>query len=175
MMGNVYFDSCVFISIFKPEKERALKVRALLRELKRDNTRIHTSILSIQESSVLAFRRGAASPDYHGRINSFASIHTITKSIAIRAAQLEAIITKDIDPQLQDKHRRKWDCFHIATAELLGCTAIYTWDGPMLNRAQQLNLATLRFLSPEPTVPEFDFNAGKLKGKRKRQPSLSLA
>ena len=171
-MSNVYFDSCVFISIFKPEKDRAVKVRALLRELKKNNSRIHTSILSIQEASVLAFRRGAVNVDYHGRINAFASIHTITKGIAIRAAQLEAVITKDVEPEQQDNKRRKWDCFHIATAELLGCTALYTWDEPMSRRGQQLNLPSLRFLTPEPTVPEFDFSAAK--PKRRKLPQLTL-
>ena len=115
-MSGVYFDSSVFTSIFKPEKERAKLVKELLKELKKANVRIHTSIVSVQECSVPAFRRGTIAKDYHAKINELANVHGITKVTAMTAAKLEAAITESIAKNDQFKPRRKWDCFHIATA-----------------------------------------------------------
>jgi len=67
-VAGVYFDTSVFISIFKPEKDRAAHVRALLRELKRQKVKIHTSIITVQEASVVAYKRGTIPRDYHARL-----------------------------------------------------------------------------------------------------------
>lgn len=149
-MAGVYFDSSIFTSIFKPEKERAQRVRALLRELKKDRTRIHTSILSVQETSVITFKRGQVLKDYHARISEFANIHTINKDIATNAAKLEADICDDIPKAEQDNPRRKWDCFHIATARHLNCSDLFTWDRKMIKRKEQLGIADLKFSEPSP-------------------------
>ena len=115
-MRGVYFDTSVFISIFKPEPDRAKEVKALLRELKREGVRIHTSIITIQEASVIAFRRGTVPRDYHARVSRICEIHSIDKQIAMTAAKHEAFLIDKLPPEEQQKPRRKWDCFHIATA-----------------------------------------------------------
>ena len=58
MPAPVYFDSSVFLSIFMGESSGP-SIKQLLQELTRDKTKIYTSIITIQEVSVHAFRRGA--------------------------------------------------------------------------------------------------------------------
>lgn len=157
-MAGVYFDTSVFISIFKPEKERAAQVKALLRELRRDKVRIHTSIITVQEASVTAYRRGTVPRDYHGKVGRLADIHTIDKRIAIIAAKHEASLVEHLKPEEQNKPRRKWDCFHIATAQSLGCTALYAWDETMLKRRAQLNITDMSFSEPRPRIEELPFS-----------------
>jgi predicted nucleic acid-binding protein len=162
-VAGVYFDTTVFTSVFKPEKERAAKVRDLLRDLKRSNTRIHTSIISVQECSVISFRRGQAVRDYHAKIEAIADIHSIGKEIAINAAKLEADILSDVPKDDQDKPRRKWDCFHIATARQFKCKAVYSWDDGMLKRKTQLKIADLNFAYPVSDNPSLRFSSRRSK------------
>jgi predicted nucleic acid-binding protein len=156
-VGGVYFDTSVFISIFKPEKERAAEVRALLRELRRQHVRIHTSIITVQEASVVAYKRGTIPRDYHSKVGRLADIHTIDRQIAVTAAKHEAALVETLKPAEQNKPRRKWDCFHIATAQCLGCTTLYAWDDPMLARQGQLKIAGMSFAEPRPTINDLPF------------------
>jgi len=57
----------------------------------------------------------------------------------------------------QNKPRRKWDCFHIATAQCLGCTTLYAWDEPLLGRERQLGIKDVQFLEPRPRNQELAF------------------
>jgi len=50
-LASVYFDSSVFLAILAGE-ESAKEVRTLLRELKKSNVRVITSIITVQEVSV---------------------------------------------------------------------------------------------------------------------------
>jgi predicted nucleic acid-binding protein len=168
-VSGVYFDSSVFTSIFKPEQDRAKLVKELLKELKKGNVRIHTSILSVQECSVPAFRRGTVAKDYHAKINELASVHGITKVMAMTAAKLEAGITDFIAKDEQQKQRRKWDCFHVATAMELLCERIYSWDKRMIFRGEQLGIKSIEFLEPQPINRTLDFEV------RGAQPRLLLA
>jgi len=80
-----------------------------------------------------------------------ARIQTITREIALTAAKLEAQ-TIDLTPQKDqtENRRRKWDCFHIATAMTLGCSALYTTDQAMLARQARLSIRGIRFMEPLP-------------------------
>jgi predicted nucleic acid-binding protein len=169
-VAGVYFETTVFTSIFKPEKDRAAFVRELLRELKKKNTRIHTSILSVQECSVTAFKRGQFLRDYHGKINDIADIHTVDRDIAVNAAKLEAEMVQHLTSAEQNKPRRKWDCFHIATARSLNCRTLYSWDDGMLKRKAQLGIDDLEFAEPKPISLTLSFKA---KRKRKKTDSLT--
>jgi len=157
-MGGAYFDTSVFISIFKPEKDRAAQVKALLKELKRDKVRIHTSIITVQEASVIAYKRGTIPKDYHGKVGRIADIHTIDKQIAVTAAKHEATLVDTLSAQDQNKPRRKWDCFHIATAQSLGCNTFYAWDDKLLKRRDHLKIADITFSEPKPRSAELPFD-----------------
>jgi predicted nucleic acid-binding protein len=160
----VYFDTSVFLAIFNKEPI-GVEVRKLLRELKHGRSRIHTSIISVQEASVLGYRRGMAADDNHSEMNRLARIHTITKQIALTAAKFEAELKDQMDKasdkndRVTENRRRKWDCFHIATAVVLQCRTIYTCDEGMFPRKSQLGLG-LEISHPVPMSPDLPFPEG---------------
>lgn len=116
MADPVYFDSSVFLAIFMGEASGP-DIKELLKELRRDKVRVYTSIITVQEVSVKGFSKGAASTDNYSKVSKLARIEGITKDIALEAARLEAqIIDQTKVKDREDNKRRKWDCFHIATA-----------------------------------------------------------
>ncbi len=155
-MSTCYFDTSVFLAILNGEAT-ATSIRALLRELKLEKARIYTSIITVQEASVQVFRAGGRADEMHAQIAKLARIQTITREISLTAARLEAEIIRNMRPhdltdeeRIGQNRRRKWDCFHIATALELGCTHLYTLDGNMINRQTHLNLPSPAFLHPAP-------------------------
>jgi predicted nucleic acid-binding protein len=153
MPDPVYFDSSVFLSIFMGEASGP-SIKGLLRELKRDKTKIYTSIISIQEVSVHTFRKGARQTDNYGKVNKLARIHGLTKDMALTAAKFEAMLI-DQTPvkEREDNKRRKWDCFHIATAVELGCRTFYATDEKMLKRKEHFGITGMDFAKPSPRMP----------------------
>ena len=97
MPAPVYFDSSVFLSIFMGESSGP-SIKQLLQELTRDKTKIYTSIITIQEVSVHAFRRGARPTDNYSKVSKLARIHGLTKEMALTAAKFDAQL---IDPRLR--------------------------------------------------------------------------
>lgn len=155
-MSTCYFDTSVFLAILNGEPT-ATSVRALLRELKQDKARIYTSIITVQEASVQVFRAGGRADEMHAQIAKLARIQTITRDISLTSARLEAEIIRNMRPlELTDEERigqnrrRKWDCFHLATAIELGCTHLYTLDAQMINRKAHLSLSSPDILHPIP-------------------------
>jgi len=155
-MNTCYFDTSIFLAILNGEPT-ATGIRALLRELKQEKTRIYTSIITVQEACVQVFRAGGRADEMHAQIAKLARIQTITREISLTAARLEAEIIRKMRPnELKDEERigqnrrRKWDCFHIATAFELGCTDLYTLDEHMINRKAHLDLPSPAFLRPTP-------------------------
>jgi len=149
---TVYFDSSVFLSILNGDSD-ANKVRDLLAELQEEKIRIYTSIITVQEVSVDAFKDGTVAKDNHAQVKRLARIEGITRDVAITAAKLEAQIVdgyKDPTEKKADNKRRKWDCFHIATAQCLECAWLYSFDVGMLNRESRLKIKKLRFSKPAP-------------------------
>ena len=70
--------------------KHAKNIKALMAELKAEKARIYTSIVTVQEVSVAAFRRGTPAKDTYGAISQIARIYEITKEIALTAAKREA-------------------------------------------------------------------------------------
>jgi predicted nucleic acid-binding protein len=168
---TVYFDTSVFLEMGAKRSKMAKDIRALLKELQEDRVRIYTSIVTVQEVSVASFRQGAIAKDTYGDIQAFARIYGVTKDVALTAAHREAEL-KDIaeaneakrpknKPETEEQRlericanrRRKWDCFHIATAQSIGCSIIYSTDEGMQKKPSQLGLKGLKVLSPKPTEP----------------------
>lgn len=151
-MESAYFDSSVFLAIFNGENN-GKQIKALLRELKRDKVKLQTSIITIQEVSVLSFRRGAAGTDNHAKVERLARIQGVSRDVALMAARLEARIKDTAQANSKsdgENKRRKWDCFHVATALELKCRRIYTCDPGMLALRIRLGISTLDFAAPEP-------------------------
>ena len=153
-MASVYFDSSVFIAILAGE-ESAKDVKLLLRELKRTKIRVITSIITIQEVSVTSYKKGTPAKDHHAAVNKLARIEGIDRDIALTAAKFEAQILdagkKPTKSEIEtDNKRRKWDCFHMATAVVKGCDALYSMDDGMLKRKEQFAIPGIAFLYPRP-------------------------
>jgi len=154
---SAYFDSSPFIAIFKGE-DRNEHIRELLRELKKQRVRISTSIITIQEVSVLSYRLGTIASDNYVRVNRLARIEGLSKDVALTAAKLEAQILDRLKgltktDKEEDNKRRKWDCFHIATAMCLKCMVLYSLDRGMLARKEQLQIRDLDFSIPKAVTP----------------------
>jgi predicted nucleic acid-binding protein len=157
---SAYFDTSVFLAILNGEDAGA-GIRALLRELKRDKVRIYTSILTVQEVSVQSFQAGQSYDDNHAKVNKIARVYSITREIALTSAKLEASMKdrmKKLDlteeQRIGQNRRRKWDCFHIATAMCLECTSLYSLDEGMLCRREQFSISAIQFQKPMPSKME---------------------
>ena len=152
MRDPVYFDSSVFLAIFMGESSVA-SIKELLKELRRDKTRIYTSVITIQEVSVQTFRRGAIAADNYTKVNKLARIYGINKEIALTAAKLEALVIDETRAKDREENKqRKWDCFHLATAMSLGCRTFFTLDDKQMRRGKRFCAGT-GFALPEPRSP----------------------
>jgi len=148
--SRVYFDTSVFLAILKPEST-AKQIRALIKELEDQNVKIFTSILTVQEASVLTFRRGTAVKDNFTRIGKLAKIVGINPEVALTAAKFEASISDnstESEADREEKKRRKWDCFHIATSQVYKCSVVYAEDKRMQKRQAQLGLSGIKIILP---------------------------
>ena len=169
MPEPAYFETSAFIELLNTTAN-ASDIRFLVAELQRSKTRIYTSILTVQEASILSFRRGSSDRDIYQIIAQFARIYSMDKAIALAVARLEASVRDlfnegDEDKQ-EAKHRRRWDCIHIATAQVLGCRRFYAYDKHFSKRAVQLNLGYLEVTRPTATQPSLALQA--------TQPALKL-
>jgi hypothetical protein len=94
-----------------------------------------------------------------------AKIWGIDKAIALTTAKREAEI-RDLfklgksGVEEEMKHRRRWDCFHIATAQVRECSRLYTTDDGMMKRKGQLHIPDLQILSPSPSEGTLPFPSG---------------
>lgn len=165
-MAAAYFDTSVFLAVLAKQPQAA-KVRSLLDELRADKVRIYTSILTLQEVSVSSFMHSQMFADHHTKLAALARIVGVTKEIALTAAKFEAAIlmeAKKSAPKadvLFDNRRRKFDCFHIATALAHNCTRLYAFDGKFGPRCKSLGLELL-VLTPEPHKPSLPFAGAAL-------------
>lgn len=72
-MASVYFDTSIFLAIFNKEASGP-QIKSLLRELRRDKVKIYTSVITIQEVSVLSFRKGVPADENHAKVSKLARI-----------------------------------------------------------------------------------------------------
>lgn len=156
-MSLEYFDSSVFLAI--NGEPAAINVRALLRELKAEGRRVSTSIITIQEVSVLSFRAGTNFTDNYSKVSRLARIQGVNRDIALTAAKLEAhardhVKLSTTDEQQDFSRRRKWDCLHVATAIHLGCRCLYTLDPGMRAFQKRMGISPLQFSEPVPKRAE---------------------
>ena len=136
----------------------------LFRSLKSAKIRVITSIITIQEVSVASYRKGTPARDHHEVVNRLARIEGIDKDTALTAAKYEAQMLdlgkKASKAEVEtDNKRRKWDCFHMATAVVKGCDVLYSLDEGMLKKKQQFAIPGIAFLHPEPRKLLLKFDA----------------
>ena len=140
-------------SDWRAQCRQGQSIKGLLRELKQGKVRIYTSILTVQEVSVLSFMRGSIVTDNHTKVAKLARIADITKEIALTAAKYEAVVREvakqsgEIDKDAEQNRRRKWDCFHMATAVALNCQTVYALDTQFATKRKQLGLEAVLSVS----------------------------
>jgi predicted nucleic acid-binding protein len=162
----VYFDTSIFLEMAAKRSKHKKNIRALLKELTDERAKIYTSIITVQEVSVASYREGTPAKDTYGDIKSIAKVYGITKEIALTSAKNEAQLKdmaareqgkRDITkPETEDQkldrvcenRRRKWDCFHLATAQAMGCPELYSTDEKLQKRPGQLGIKDLRVIPP---------------------------
>jgi hypothetical protein len=83
------------------------QIRELLHELSEDKVRLYTSILTVQELAVAAYRTGMAAKDTYGDISSVARVYTLTKDVALTAAKHEAELKDLAEKQTAKRSRKK--------------------------------------------------------------------
>jgi predicted nucleic acid-binding protein len=167
---TAYLDTSIFLEMGTKNSKHKKRIRELLKELSEEKVRLYTSIITVQEMAVATHRVGAVVKDTYGDINTIARIYTVTKEVAMTAAKREAEL-KDITerenakrsakkPETEDQkldricenRRRKWDCFHIATAQLIGCPEFYTTDKNLQKRPSQLGIKSLKAVTPDAPI-----------------------
>ena len=166
MQPPIYLDSSIFLEMGSKKSKHRKQIRKLLEDCQEDKTKVYTSIITVQEISVAVYLRGALAKDTYGDISAIARVYEITKEIALTAAKNEAAL-KDIalqeaakrdpkKPETEDEklericenRRRKWDCFHLATAQFLGCPYLYSTDEKLQKRPAQLGLKNMQVVPP---------------------------
>lgn len=160
MSSPAYIDTSVIINATSKDGNLT-ELRSLMHELQGDKVRIYTSIVTVQETSVAAFRKGGNGKDTHDVIALLARIVGITRDIAVEAARLEAAIRdfhKETPEESEQKQRRRWDCIHLASAIVLGCRHFYTTDKAFATRQRQLQLTSLQVLAPKARKPTLPFS-----------------
>lgn len=180
MPQPVYFDTSIFLEMGAKKSKHKKNIRKLLEAFQEDKVRIYTSMLTVEEVSVAVYQRGGIAKDTYGDVAAIARIYGLKKEVALTAAKNEAAL-KDItlaelakrDPKkpeteeqklerICENRRRKWDCFHLATAQIIGCRYIYSTDGKLQKRPRQLGLKDIRVVSPD--TPIASINGPLLKG-----------
>ena len=132
--------------------------------------RIYTSIITVQELAVATHRCGALPKDVYADVMRLARVYSITKEVAQTAAKREAEVRDLAEkkwekrdrriPETEDERlericenrRRKWDCFHLATAQLLKCSELYTTDITLKNRPKLLGLKDIQAVGPDTPI-----------------------
>lgn len=166
MAKPAYFETSIFIEMATPRSKQKPRIRELLADFTDRRVHVYTSILTVQEMAVASYRRGTVALDIYGLIRSIARIYNLTKDTALTAAKIEAQLKDiaDAEASKRDKskpltvqqqidqacenRRRKWDCFHIATALVLECDVMYSTDVKLQRRPKQLGLKDLKIIPP---------------------------
>lgn len=166
MSNNVYFDTSIFIEMTTKKSKHKAAIRSLVKDLQKDKVKIYTSMITVQELAVASYRANSLATDIYGDISAIAKIYAVTKNVALTSAKREAGL-KDMTEREESKRdktkpetreqmiericenrRRRWDCFHIATAEAIGCSEMYSTDDKLQKRPGQLGLKSLRIIPP---------------------------
>jgi hypothetical protein len=107
-----------------------------------DATYFKTKLPRVDVKSISEERR----PDYVGAFDSFREAYA-----DVFEDKEPQEILNDIREEIEricENRRRKWDCLHIATAQILECSAMYCTDNKMQKRQKQLGIKNLEIVPP---------------------------
>jgi predicted nucleic acid-binding protein len=129
-MPQVYFDSSIFLAVLGLESS-AGEIRNLLAELSQSRTKIYTSIITVAECCVGSIKADGDPNRALELIYEIAKVQSVTESIAVATARIEAQMIKSTATLKKDviaRRGRRWDCFHMATALEMQCSVLYSTD-----------------------------------------------
>jgi predicted nucleic acid-binding protein len=153
-VDTAYFESSVYIAIFNGE-ERAQEVKSLVRELRREHAKICTSIITVQEVSVVCYRAGGTQIDNYAKVERLTDrIYGVNREIVLMAAELEAQLLDRAKKLGKPKGQRVEEHRHVATALHLNCHRLYSFD-PHLKSISTLPMVRSLIVSePKPKTSE---------------------
>jgi predicted nucleic acid-binding protein len=129
MPPTAYFDSMLWLAILADEAT-AGDVTTLAQEIKSEKGgRVLTSIMTLTEISVRAYRDDPARvPEGIELVSSVAAICNVSREIALLTAEIEARFMKTVWAGADGSRKRRWDALHLATAAAYDADVFYTYD-----------------------------------------------
>lgn len=133
----VYFDTSVFIGLIDNVIGRKPIAQNILRYEAHQGSKIHTSILTINEFISRTHDLYHADPSLKTKVGAvvnsirdIAEIEAFNLEIADEAARLLSVWgrLRIINPSLPRDRKFRWDAIHLATANKLGSRRVYSWD-----------------------------------------------
>jgi predicted nucleic acid-binding protein len=133
MPQTAYFDSALWIAVLVGEPT-AGDVGTLIGEIKKENGRILTSIMTLTEITVRAHRDSPARvADAVQLVTSVAAICNVSLEVALMTAQIEARFMTSVWADTEGSRRRRWDALHLPTAAAYKADVVYTFDRRLLH------------------------------------------
>jgi predicted nucleic acid-binding protein len=134
MPVTAYFDSSLWIAALGFEESEG-EVRTLIEEIKRDKGLIMTSIITLTERSVRAWRSGPGRVAQGVQfVSGIASIRNVSQDVALLTAKIEVEFMTSVWSDPDGSRRRRWDAMHLATAATTSRADIfYTYDRRLLS------------------------------------------
>jgi len=159
MPATAYFDSSLWIAALGFEESEG-DVRTLIAEIKRDKGLIVTSIITLTEISVRAWRSGPGRVAQGVQfVSGIASIRNLSQDVALLTAKIEADFMASVWSGPDGSRRRRWDAMHLATAVTAPRAEVfYTYDHRLLSAdfSREPNIPPRR--QPQPLQGSFPLN-----------------
>jgi predicted nucleic acid-binding protein len=136
----VYLDTSFFIGLLENQADRRKDAKEVIRFEFSKQSRIYTSILTINEFAVKYYDKFRSQTDCEDRVSrviesirDIANIYGITDEIVKSSARLMSVwgeYRQSQQPALPRDRKFRWDSLHLATANHLGADRVYAFDGP---------------------------------------------
>ncbi len=141
-----YFDSNLWLAFLKGEPGHVEDVRTLLKEIKENRGRVVTSVITLIEVAIKAYRVSPAKANtYYSTIDNLATIYAVSPPIALLAAKIEGQFRV-----------RRWDAVHLATAAHHNASVFYTFDEKLQKKDFSAEPSIPNVKKPTPAQRSFD-------------------
>jgi len=132
----VYFDTSVFIGLLDNVQGRQPTARNIIRYESGEGSKIHTSIMTINEFIAKTYDTFHDRPELNQKVDEvvrsirdIAEIQSFNSDVAKEAARLLSVWGRSSTGSgLPRDKKYRWDCIHLATANLLKAKRVYAWD-----------------------------------------------
>jgi len=136
----VYLDTSFFIGLIDDVADRRQDAKDVVRYETTKQSKLYTSILTINEFTVKTYDKFRKHPDCDQKIEEavksirdIALIYAINDEVVKESARLMSVwgeFRKLGSPPLPRDRKFRWDSLHIATAQVLRADRVYSFDAP---------------------------------------------